>query len=233
MIENMGELKTLYEKLMLDVSDYTDDICPFFIQVGKNFFSASKRLLFVGKATNGWVTKEREVANLFDLENYDRIVNRDDQMEWVHDLEGVNNIYNTNKSSFWRLIKNVSSDILGIKDWYNYISWSNLYKIAPWEGGNPNGSLQKLQRETCISILNEELKLLKPNAVIFLTSGWENFYLDSIGLSESKNSVESWGDYSFSYQVFNEILYIQSFHPQGKPEQEHKEGLLKILLKVM
>ncbi|GAB6091223.1 hypothetical protein [Spirochaeta dissipatitropha] len=232
MIKSTNELKRLYDKLMTDIADYSGDICPFFIQVGKKYFDAPKRLLFIGKATNGWVTKERNSTKFFDLKNPDRIVNRHDQMEWVYHLEGVNENYNTKKSAFWRLIKNVSLDHLGKEDWYNYISWSNLYKIAPWEGGNPGSYLQQLQRETCISILNEEIKELKPSAVIYLTSGWESFYLDSIGLRKSKNKVKSWSGYSSTYQIFNEILFIQSHHPQGKPEKEHKEGLLKILTKI-
>ncbi|MCF7939388.1 MAG: hypothetical protein K9L68_12380 [Spirochaetales bacterium] len=232
MIENTNKLKRLYGKLMTDVADYTEDICPFFIQIGKKYFSAPKRLLFVGKATNGWVTNERDVTKLFDLKNPDRIVNRHDQMEWVHDLEGVNENYNTKKSAFWRVIKNVSLDILGKEDWYNYISWTNLYKIAPWEGGNPGGYLQQLQKEACISILNEEQEAIKPDAVIFLTSGWESFYLESIGLKKSKNRVKSWSGYSSTYQIHKDVLYIQSHHPQGKPEVEHKDGLLKILRKV-
>lgn len=233
MIENTDGLKTLYSKLLIDVSLYKEDICTYAVQVGKKYHVAPKRLLFIGKATNGWVTKDREIEKLFNLNNPDRIMNRHDQMEWVHNLEGKKNTYNTNKSAFWRLVKNVSLEFLNKDDWYNYISWSNLYKVAPWEGGNPNNFLRKQQRETCISILNEELKILKPDAVLFLTSGWESFYLESIGLSESNNIVHTWTDYSSSYQKYNDILFIQSYHPQSKPEQEHVYALLEILSAVL
>ena len=229
MLETIGELRALYSKLLNDVSTYEKDICTFFVQTGKEYFSSSKRLLFIGKATNGWISEERDVEKLFDLENPYRIVNRRDQMEWVHQLEGARDTYNTKKSAFWRLIKNVSFDFLCKEDWYNYVAWSNLFKIAPWEGGNPNSILRQLQSDTCVSILHEELRLLKPDAIILLTSGWEALYFDSLGLSESNRNVQKWNHYSSFYQIHNGILFIQSVHPQGKPEQEHADCLVTIL----
>ena len=110
--------------------------------------------------------------------------NRTGQMEWVSNLEGQNG-NNTNKSAFWRTIKKISIEYFREKDWYNYIAWSNLYKLSP-EKGNPNANLQNIQRETCLKILDEEIKVLQPNYIIFLTSGWEDYYLQSIKVKKKR-----------------------------------------------
>jgi hypothetical protein len=213
------------------VTEYTEDICPFFIQVGKKYHTAPTKILFIGKATNRWVTTDRDIEKLFDQNNPDRIVNRDDQLEWIKNLEGPNDVYNTKKSAFLRIIKSISLEYSGKEDWYNHIAWTDLYKISPWEGGNPNAKLQKLQRETCISILNEEINILKPDVLIFLTSGWENFYLESIKIPQKMNKKKTWNKYESYFQKFNDVLYIQSHHPQGKNEGEHKDAVVNILRK--
>jgi hypothetical protein len=130
MIKEIDGLKTLYKKLLeVDANGFKDDIYTFFPQAGEKYFNAKKRCLFIGKSVNGWVTKCTDVDALFNIKNKDRIVNRNDQMEWVSNLEGQNGKkYNTKKSAFWRIIKNISLEYFGEKDWYNYIAWSNLYK---------------------------------------------------------------------------------------------------------
>ncbi len=70
----------LYKTLMNDVSDIKDKLCPFAVQWGEKFDTTGKGILFVGKASNGWVTTDRSPVDLFDEKNEDRIFNRDDQI---------------------------------------------------------------------------------------------------------------------------------------------------------
>jgi hypothetical protein len=226
----LTNLKKLYRQLLeVDTREYKDEICPFFMQFGETYFRSERRCLFIGKSVNGWITNNRSVDDLFDLKNPNRIVNRDDQMAWVAKLEGPNDEYNTRKSSFWRLIKGISLEYIGQSDWHNHIAWSNLYKLSPYIG-NPNSNLQKLQRMTCIAILNEEINILRPTNVIFFTSGWEHFYLQSIGIIASNANCIEWGNsYSLRYSIFKDISYIQTQHPQGKPEKQHIQAILSAM----
>jgi hypothetical protein len=228
MISEINNLKTLYEELYNQLpKKFEQDIYPFFIQVGRKYNKSNKKCLFVGKSINGWVTNSRNVDELFDENNDNRIVNRNDQMEWVHNLEGPNGCYNTKISAFWRVIKGISSK-LHDEDWYNYIAWSNLYKLCP-EKGNPNARLQKIQRSTCIKILTEETKILKPDCIVFLTSSWEKFYLESIGIDFERNNNKSWSDYKTYFQIHDNRLIVQSLHPQGKNESSHIEAIVEII----
>lgn len=220
MINDVENLKRLYKELYSKISENNHNgIFPFFVQAGSKYPSSDKRCLFVGKSVNGWITNSRDVEELFDMNNDKRIVNRSDQIIWA---------LNRMNSPFWRVIRGVSREIIPDDDWYNYIAWSNLYKLSPCEG-NPDGRLQNLQREACIKILNEEIRILKPNCVIFLSSSWERFYLDFIGLDIAKNSKKYWSKHQTQYQVKGDILYIQSPHPQCKNEDAHIRAISEIL----
>jgi len=94
-----NKLLPLYKNLLTeDVSKINYGLFPFCVQWGEDYKSNGKTgILFVGKATNGWVTDNLEADNLFDERNEDRIFNRVDQIEWVENLSGVNDVYNTNR----------------------------------------------------------------------------------------------------------------------------------------
>jgi hypothetical protein len=55
------------------------------------------------------------------------------------------------------------------EEWASLVAWSNLYKIAPAIGFNPNGVEAQAQEEACGGLLTKELALWKPAAAVFLT----------------------------------------------------------------
>lgn len=222
------------------------DIYPFVTQIGKNYENSDYKMMFIGKATNGWVfpvscnTTEQEIEKTyrnmaFNKECKDRLVHRTDEMQWVENLAGPNDVYNTNRSQFWSVIKKVSEKLEGATNWSSKIAWSNLYKFAPYEG-NPSGELKRNQEENCWTILDEEIEIIKPRCIVFLTSGWEKKYLahrfnhlpNRQTVSFNRNGKTK--TYYFSYFFDNETLIIDSLHPQGKPVQEHADKLCEIIL---
>lgn len=208
-----------------------ENICTFAIQWGQNFpIEKNKGLLFIGKAVNGWVTNDKNVNNLFDENNSYRIFDRKDQMEWVSNLLGNTKGYNTRKSAFWRLIIKVTKSYYPEK-WYSHIAWTNLYKIAPWKGGNPNSKLQAQQKEYCSDILLQEIITLSPEYVIMLTSGWEWTFLNFLNKGKKLNVLaeKKWGKYKTKLIEIEGTKYIVSPHPQGKKEWEHKEIITKLI----
>ncbi|ULQ61052.1 hypothetical protein K7I13_07315 [Brucepastera parasyntrophica] len=230
------DYKEIYKDLLdNNLRDYNTKVTTFFPQVGEKYFENKPRILFVGKATNGWIPDDRNVENLFNLKNPNRIVNRDDQMKWVNNLEGKrsDHHYNTKKSSFWRVIKGITLSTINKNDWYNYIAWSNLYKIAPCEGGNPSSHLIKLQYNNSRKLLELDLKTLDPDIVIFLTSGWENNLLKEMEIKNDKKSFEEWKKYKTFYKKIEDKIYIYSYHPQGKNERAHINAVKSIINKSM
>lgn len=229
MISNVSEYIPLYQDLINNkVASVKYDLYPFFTQVGKNYFSSQKRILFVGKSVNGWITNDRNVSNLFDINNQDRIVNRSDQMEWVNKLSGSNKVYNTNQSAFWRVIKKVSENITQDKCWFNNVAWTNLYKVSP-KKLNPNTKLKNMQLSTAKKILLKDINILDPSVVVFLTSGWDDPFLKNTKFQNPKTDFIGWGKYKTFYQKIESKVLIYSLHPQGKKETLHKDAILKII----
>ena len=226
---DIDQLKDLYKKLVINVpKNLNQRLCVFFPQIGKNYFDLDDKLLFIGKSVNGWVTDDLDVEKLFDCKNPDRIVGRDDEIVWVEKSKNPK-YYNSNNSAFWRLVKSIAKKYLEKEDWYNNIVWSNMYKISPWDGGNPNAKLRKMQSKICVDILNKEIEIFNPKFIIFLTSYWETFYLKSIGYNNSENKFIKWDKYETRYQLFNGRIYILSQHPQGKKELPHKNAIINIM----
>lgn len=223
-------LYPLYKEL-LESDAFDDNIATFCVQWGEEF-PEKEGILFVGKATNGWLSTSKDVDVLFG--NTDNgIFNRVDQMEWINDLEGNDEGYDTKKSAFWRVVKKISSHFYQDK-WYANIAWSNLYKLALVENGNPDSSLRAKQHFACLKILKREIELLSPKYVIMFTSGWEKDFL--IYMNHGSDRLinigkESWnwrGYESEMYEIDN-TFYITSCHPQGKPEQGRVDEIIRFL----
>lgn len=137
------------------------------------------RLMIVGRAVNGWDRERKRI----EYDSPERFAEsalacfRDNSRftsEWQ--LESRENgrysceasAYHLSRSRFW-------SDVGCIRramshrtdaDWLRYIAWSNLYKVSPRHGGNPNGKLCRAQAEACVEILRAEIRLLKPTHIL-------------------------------------------------------------------
>ena len=223
------KLIPIYSRL-LENNTY-GNVCTFCMQWGKNFpEKENDGILFVGKAVNSWINAETNIDVLFG-NSKEKIFNRTDQMEWVHNHEGSVKGYNTRKSAFWRAIKRVTLDFYPSESWFSYIAWSNLCKIAPFDGGNPNDGLYYEQLEYCQKILAQEIEILSPKYVILFTSDWEKDFLNFLNRGEETKSIKKalWNGYETKLHEINGVNYIASQHPQGKPEKEHVETIVELM----
>ena len=142
-------------------------------------------LMVVGRAVNGWIDqvavadlatpavyREAAVAARPTIESTDGC-----PMRWVTDAWGrPSGEYSTARSAFWRFVRSVLAavDPASRDDplWSGRIAWSNLAKIAPWDGGNPGGALLDLQRRLGPGLLEAEIEELRPRRVLVLTGRW-------------------------------------------------------------
>lgn len=239
-------LKPLYQDLLnhsecvLDKQKY----CAFCMQWGESFLEEKNSgILFVGRSVNGWINTELgEVDELFgDTENIETnikpIFNVNDQMEWVVDSWGSKDRYNTNRSPFWRVIRSVSTEYYpdSNSNWYKNVAWSNLYKVAPSAGGNPDDFICGWQFYNCCRILQKEIELLSPRVVIFLTGKlWSNsflWYLNGGKEPTIKHSLD-WGrDYTAELMKIGSFYCLVTEHPQGKPEESHVNAIIELINK--
>ena len=227
------ELKPLYANLMNSIKDFEYSKASFCLQWGKNFPSEEHcGIMFVGRATNGWISDSEDVDILFG-NSEEAIFNRHDQMQWVENLWGNENGYNTNNSAFWRVIKAVASHF-NPEPWYSHIAWSNVCKVAPWDGGNPNDTLYYAQLKDCKKIFETEIKLLSPKVVVMLTGeSWSKDFLRYLNSEHETKSIckDSWDGYECKVYQINGTTFIRTEHPQGKKENIHIQCLINLIKK--
>ncbi len=122
-------LKPLYTELLNHASKQD---CTFCVQWGKKFpVENNEGILFVGRATNGWAS-EFDVDKMFDDDNPDRIFNHPEQMVWMEQNRfAPQGEYNNNRSAFLRVIRKTACHFFSSDEWYEYVAWSNLCKLAP------------------------------------------------------------------------------------------------------
>ncbi len=224
-------LKPLYAHMIQVVLDTVFDYktAKFCMQWGKDFPQGENQgFLFYGRANNGWISSSDNVEELFAEGGEDCIFARKNQMEWM--AKDMVDDYRPSSSAFIRTIRNVASEYYD--NWPCHVAWSNLYKVAPWEGGNPSDTLCYAQLEDCKKIMQEELAFTSPLAVVMLTGYyWAKDFLEYMngGLEPNCIDREAWGSYEAWAYRLNGRLIIVSEHPQGKPEAVHAEAIVRLI----
>lgn len=229
-------LKPLYTELLQKITT-SEDTYSFCMQWGANFPKEKNTgILFVGKATNGWMSNSKDMELIFG-NNKDRIFARHDQMKWVQNHFDDPNYkkgqkdYNARNSAFWRVIRSVTKKVHPLENWYSKVAWSNLYKVS-FEEGNPDGKLKAEQDLLCKQILAKEIEILSPRFVVFLTSNWEWSFVKHLngGREHKWISSHQWaGEYESKVCEVNGIVFICSVHPQGKNEYDHAKAIIEII----
>ena len=206
-------------------------------------------LMVVGRAPNGWdkvgvFPSELAVASsttVYATKILDSVVGSDPcPMLWVTDYpanpSNPPNDYNTNKSAFWRVIRAVVAES-GIADkdkdkktWPSHLVWSNLYKVAPVEGGNPSKTLCDIQLPGCICLLQQEISSYLPRRLLLLTGlDWAKPFLQKIAPTFTPVSaykyVEAIAQIPHSSGETSKV--VVAAHPQGKPESIWVQEVVK------
>ena len=130
------------------------------------------RILFVGRAVNGWEIgfKDGTIDEIVD-QVFESASNMGDIAAGVVEDQNGNQ-YNYNKSPFFQLCHKLMN-LYGLSEnWSERMAWTNLYKVAPYEKGNPNNSLIRETLSGCASILRKEISYLRPTHIVFITDAW-------------------------------------------------------------
>ena len=217
-----AEYRRLYDRLLERVAQakrQRNNLCAFWPLIGTEF-RPSEGILAVGRAVNGWRSGSFLIEDLRLPEKRHDVLDRASgyrgDLGWVAEREGDSG-YNTRRSQFWMVLKEVVARRTGqplSSSWSQQLAWTNLYKVAPSQKGNPTLGLRRVQREPGSELLRHEITTLKPRAVVFLTGlGWARHFLDLLdvdyktclqkGLAERGGLVEG-------------VPFVVARHPQRK-----------------
>lgn len=147
----------------------------FLPQVGNAYPEAEHEgILFVGRATNGWRNHLDEP-----LKGQEGVLEEGGVFGWQYNrsLQELN--LGTPFLSLLRKIAYRHCYNTDPNNYFQHIAWSNLYKVAPdlnkfpgRKNLNPDDSERLAQFEICDAILKEEIEILSPKYVVFIT-GWD------------------------------------------------------------
>lgn len=211
-------------------------------------------LMVIGRAVNGWVEgiHPRNLCNPFSSSAqyaekiFDSAIGDQNRcpMLWVTDLWGADRAgkkYNTAKSAFWRVIREVVSQLnianINNDNWPSHLVWSNLYKIAPAKGGNPGDKLCDLQLDDCVELLRMEITNYQPKRILFLIGidQWApalNFITKLHGTIGARNpaftEVQAYGN-ATNKTCAHQYRFVMARHPMTRPEVTWVNEVLQVL----
>lgn len=198
--------------------------------IGKEYLP-NMDFLIIGRATNGWKPKFR--FNEFDesiIEQSIKFSQSENEgecaLEWINRNWLKNQIY---RSSFWNVVYKLMIK-LGKTDenWTWNIAWSNLMKIAPASGGNPEGFEWEAQYEKSVDLFLMELNELNPKYVLMMTVFffWAQYFLKRDGFEITRIYDDKFVEAVVNYE--NTKIIVTS-RPERKPQEEFVESVVEHL----
>lgn len=162
------------------------------------------RLMIVGRAPNGWeggftpsalgIQRERAKVLRFARDVAEKGVPEWRKpgrcpMLWVADQwnDPRGGGYTTNKSRLWLLVREMAGTLRlpasASEEWPSAVCWSDLYKVAPKENGNPREWLKRAQLASACRLLAREVQELNPRLVVVLAGReWYAPFVETLGL---------------------------------------------------
>lgn len=183
--------------------------------VPDGYWEQPRKILYIGKATDGLFTEENAAQQAF---------------------EGK-------KSHFWSFADEMSALADQNVRGRNNLVWSNVFKQGV-RRGNPTGAEAEVQREKASQDLKHEVKRYKPDLIVLVTAGYEEEVVKAaFSISDGESSDESDGrlheskcDGALSVwwrQAYKGVPpLIWMYHPQGKL-QEYKNAALEQIALLM
>ena len=205
-----------------------------------------KRIVFVGQETAGW---RYSIKNNYWTDYFENAINSGDKgvlKNGIYDLQSSYEKWFPNiqkiarGSQFHGFMKTVSRRILNTKDKYPHFLWLNLNRIENFAWKKNAQKIEKYQKAITIeneffkigdnSLLLNELKILNPDILIFLTGsyhistkipGVKPINLDDIELYGLKKGDVQRLVYKNDQLDFEFPLHTyRTYHPQGMVKSE-------------
>lgn len=134
--------------------------------------------MYIGRALNGWHWDFRVedlnpdpdfILNKI-LEDKHEATAHEDRLDWVEKYwKNSTKGYNTAKSQFWQVIRQISIDRSQAGDqWWDDIVWTNFFKIAPAKR-NPTGKMIKVMGKASHELLLTEIAYYQPRNIVCLS----------------------------------------------------------------
>lgn len=184
--------------------------------------------MYIGRALNGWHWNFR-VDEL--IPDSDIILNKilsdkheadayEDRLEWVEKYWKNSTLgYNTAKSQFWQVIRQVCLERSGPDDqWWGNIVWTNFFKVAP-ANRNPTGKMINVLGTPSHELLLAEINHYQPSNIVCLSGMNYAAHLLASAATTTKiptenSTLEYVGDVTWESE--KTVRFIIAPHPQSR-----------------
>jgi hypothetical protein len=176
---------------------------PFLISIPDNCDTYKNRIMIFGQETNGWCN---ECGN---NSEYSNSIEKSLAIYREFYLEGGIEKYS---GPFWNEFKRIKNELLKEKN--ALFLWNNINKI----GKIGKGNIQEINdiQFNYFQIIKEEIRLFKPNIMIFLTGPqYDTFIRKNIGDFEQKEISDSIWEISLKDDSFKNIKTFKTYHPNA------------------
>ena len=201
--------ETAFEKLSSKLMEYNEKVAyaqkatnPFLIKVPENYNDFSNKIMIFGQETNSWC------GECGDKSAFSNKLEKSIQIYQQFYLDGGINRY---KGPFWNEFKRIKNQVSKTKN--AVIVWNNINKIGRIGKGNLQ-PINKIQFEN-FNVIRDEIRLLKPNIIIFLTGHDYDFFIENnLGKFSKKEIKDNLYELDFGDEFKNTKFY-KTFHPNG------------------
>ena len=207
--------ESIYRRLekelpQMEQSYEKDNLTTFRAQCGKCFPQENNSgFVFYGRSNNGW--------------NPNCPLTMDGVVDHMH-------------RPFFNLMSRVSEHFYP-ENWNNYVTWSNICKVVPVSKGNPSDNLWYMQYDYMVEILQKELEILSPKAVILVTGNtagarWDAPLFEGNNLIDYKMDECEWieGCNATLYKKDNTIFIITD-RPERRAIEPHTNCIINLIEK--
>ncbi len=122
--------------------------------------------LFVGRSGNGWDVK-------FGLADSPEVIEKriSESRKWSQSANWREDVRCTRTARFWQAV-GALRPLEGGSSLPRRFAWSNLAKISPARGGNPQAWMLRWQLDRAGELLRMETEQLRPGLVVCITGDW-------------------------------------------------------------
>lgn len=175
---------------------------PFLLNVPADYTNYQNKIMIFGQETNTW---GKECGNNSIFSN--NIVKSIEVYENFYLKGGINRY----RGPFWNEFKRIKKQISNSEN--AIFVWNNINKIGRVGKGNID-KINQIQFKY-FQVIKEELRILSPNIVIFLTGpDYDIFVKNNIGDFTQKLISDSLFEVKFASE-FQNIVFFKTYHPNG------------------
>ena len=132
--------------------------------------------MYIGRALNGWHRPFKVEELTKDVEKQLELVLKDchpssepgDPLSWVQNHWSTGKEYNSARSQFWQVIKQLSQERCGEERWWDDIVWTNFFKVTPYRDP-PGARMVQVMGKASLNLLLTEITHFKPRNIVCLS----------------------------------------------------------------